>query len=81
MRTSPLHAGSTVPYVASRASYAGRSARSAGALVRLSDTLLGWIQRDRDRRALSSLDDRLLRDIGVTRAELEAEARKPFWRS
>jgi uncharacterized protein YjiS (DUF1127 family) len=73
MSTSSLHAGSSVPYVA--------SGRSTGVLVRAADTLLGWIQRDRDRRALHHLDDRLLRDIGVTRVELEAEAAKPFWRA
>ena len=77
MSTSSLHAGSNVPYVAS-----GHATRaSAGVLVRAADTLLGWIQRDRDRRALHNLDDRLLRDIGVTRVELEAEAGKPFWRA
>lgn len=76
MSTSSLHAGSNVPYVASRARHS-----STGALVRAADTLLGWIQRDRDRRALHNLDDRLLRDIGVTRVEIEAEAGKPFWRA
>lgn len=39
-----------------------------------------WIQRYRQRRALARLDERLLRDIGVTRAEAAAEAAKPFWR-
>jgi uncharacterized protein YjiS (DUF1127 family) len=26
------------------------------------------------------LDDRLLRDVGLSRAEAEREAHKPFWR-
>lgn len=80
MSTSSVHAGSGVPYVASRARHAGGSARSHSLMIQAVDTLLGWIQRDRDRRAMSGLDDRLLRDIGVTRAELEAEVSKPFWR-
>lgn len=33
----------------------------------------------RSRRALKHLDDHLLRDIGLNRAEAEAEMRRPFW--
>lgn len=59
-------------------------ARSAGpggtSLSRLADTVLNMLQRDRDRRALQRLDDRLLHDIGVSRGEVEFEANKPFWR-
>jgi uncharacterized protein YjiS (DUF1127 family) len=36
--------------------------------------------RSRQREALSSLDDRLLDDIGVTRQQADAEAVKPFWK-
>jgi uncharacterized protein YjiS (DUF1127 family) len=57
------------------------SATTIGVLVRATDALLGWLQRDRDRRALQALDDRLLRDIGVSRGDVEAEAAKPFWRN
>lgn len=32
----------------------------------------------RQRRTLVSLDDRMLRDIGVTRADAEAEAKRPL---
>ena len=39
-----------------------------------------WIERTRQRDALAALDDHSLRDIGITRAEAEREARKPFWR-
>ena len=41
---------------------------------------LAWIERSRQRRALAELDDRLLRDIGLTRAEARVEATQPFWR-
>ncbi len=33
----------------------------------------------RSRRSLTRLDDRLLQDIGLTRAEAEAEAARPLW--
>jgi uncharacterized protein YjiS (DUF1127 family) len=36
-------------------------------------------KRRRQRQALLELDDRLLRDIGITRAEANREARKGFW--
>lgn len=39
------------------------------------------LERAAQRRELAALDDRLLRDIGVTRAQARAEASKPFWRS
>jgi len=44
-------------------------------------TLLEWQERARQRRHLARLDDRLLKDVGLGRAEAEAEYRKPFWRT
>jgi uncharacterized protein YjiS (DUF1127 family) len=38
-----------------------------------------WLQRSRQRRALAELDDRMLRDIGVTRSRARREVEKPFW--
>ncbi|NIR29969.1 MAG: DUF1127 domain-containing protein [Gammaproteobacteria bacterium] len=38
-----------------------------------------WATRARTRRELSELDARMLRDIGVTRAQARREAEKPFW--
>ena len=40
----------------------------------------GWRERSRQRRSLMRLDDRLLHDIGLSRADVEHEASKPFWR-
>ena len=39
-----------------------------------------WRSRSRDRAKLAMLDDRMLRDIGVTRADVMYECDKPFWR-
>lgn len=49
-------------------------------LRRLAATLALWRGRVRERQALHDLDDRLLKDIGLTRAQVEAEWDKPFWR-
>lgn len=37
------------------------------------------VERFRSRRALEDLDDRLLRDIGVSRDEARQEYRRSFW--
>ena len=47
---------------------------------RVLQTLRQWRHRSRSRAELAALDDRMLRDIGVTRAEAWCEAAKPFWR-
>jgi uncharacterized protein YjiS (DUF1127 family) len=44
------------------------------------DVLLLWLQRRRERRKLAGLGDHVLKDIGITRADAEGEARKAFWR-
>ena len=44
-------------------------------------TLLIWQEHASERHALASLDDRMLRDVGLSRADIEVEANKPFWRA
>ncbi len=51
------------------------------AAARAVRTLLTWQERDRQRRALAQLDARMLKDVGLSRAEVELELRKPFWRA
>ena len=48
--------------------------------VRLFDVLAVWRERCRQRRDLGAMDDRMLADIGISRAAGIAEAEKPFWR-
>ncbi len=43
-------------------------------------TLAAWAARWHQRRQLAALPDRYLCDIGVTRADAQAEAAKPPWR-
>ncbi len=51
-----------------------------GLLSRLVDRVLSWQRRANQRRHLMQLDDRLLADIGISRAEAWREYRTPFWR-
>ena len=37
-------------------------------------------RRHRSRVSITSLNDGMLKDIGLTRADVEYEANKPFWR-
>ena len=46
----------------------------------LFDQVALWQERRRQRAALMRLDGRLLRDIGLSLADVEGEIRKPFWR-
>ena len=57
----------------------GSSVRNlvAGAI----NTVLEWNRRSRQRRQLSTLDDRFLRDMGILGEQARAEFSKPFWRS
>lgn len=38
-----------------------------------------WEDRIQQRRELSALSDHMLKDIGISRIEAQAEVRKPFW--
>jgi uncharacterized protein YjiS (DUF1127 family) len=51
-----------------------------GMLVRLAETIAVGFERRRQRLALARLDDRMLRDIGLTSADVEGELTKPFWK-
>ena len=50
-------------------------------LLAVLDVPLQWQRRIADRHSLMSMDDRLLKDIGISRADAEHEAEKPFWRN
>lgn len=39
-----------------------------------------WRERARERRQLLAMDDRALRDIGISRVDALREANKPVWR-
>jgi len=45
----------------------------------LREVLRAWWRRARERRELAAMSPRERADIGITRAEAQAEARKRFW--
>ena len=47
---------------------------------RMLATFREWRRRASDRAELASLDNRMLRDIGLTRADVEFLSNKSFWR-
>ena len=43
-------------------------------------TVYIWQHRITERRRMAQMDDRMLVDIGLDRADIMREAKKPFWR-
>ena len=78
---------STVGFLACRArrGVAGRGAFGHLAplprLRRIMSRIAVWRDRARQRRQLRSLNNHMLRDLGLTRADVLAESDKPFWRA
>ena len=50
-------------------------------LDRVIETPIAWLERLRERRQLAGLSDGMLKDIGVSRADVEHLVDKPFWKS
>ena len=72
-----------LPETGSRFPARGRSRARASlgrAVALVADSLIGALERARQRRALLRLDDRMLRDIGITQADVIREIEKPSWR-
>jgi len=45
----------------------------------LAGLLAGWLRNRSERISLARLDDRTLRDLGITRADVQHEYDRPFW--
>jgi uncharacterized protein YjiS (DUF1127 family) len=77
----------TTPFSECRPASAVAATRHRTALDDLGDaaqsfiaTLRTWRRRLHERDQLGRLDDRMLKDIGLTRAEALHLSDKPFWR-
>ena len=57
------------------------AAQHPSRLLRLVLTVEHWMDRHRQRRELLELEGGTLTDLGLSPADVAAEARKPFWRA
>ncbi len=57
--------------------FSGRFVQMVGGVF---DRLYTWQERVQERAQLAALDERLLSDAGLTRADVDTETAKPFWR-
>jgi uncharacterized protein YjiS (DUF1127 family) len=53
--------------------------RCLAAVTAIAATISFWRQRSRSRSLLATLDDHLLRDMGLSRVDAWRESDKPFW--
>ncbi len=58
-----------------------RSGSLRHAALGLFQTLVTWQQRSAERQHLANISDFHLKDIGLSRADAQLEASKPFWQS
>ena len=55
------------------------SAASPRLLTNLLSQVVQWQERARSRHLLRQLDDRMLRDVGLNRCDVDRECAKHFW--
>ena len=61
--------------------FAGFGGNLRCAFIRAVDIVLAWQERSCQRHALASLDDCMLKDLGLGHADAMRESNKPFWRN
>jgi uncharacterized protein YjiS (DUF1127 family) len=69
----------TATLAQNRGFVAPRAATFAERLLQIVEALEHRFERQRQRRALLTLDTRMLNDIGISRGEALAQGSKPFW--
>jgi len=61
------------------AKFLGAFAKVRRLVSKALNKLVIWQERAEQRHILSELNDRMLKDIGVSTSDAYREARKPFW--
>ncbi len=67
--------------ILNRSGARGHKGSAGGKLSSILLTLQAWQERGRQRHHLANLEDFVLQDMGLSRADALREARKPFWRA
>ncbi|WP_122301172.1 DUF1127 domain-containing protein, partial [Pseudomonas syringae] len=49
------------------------------ALISLKRHVQRWLELHRQRRLLSQMSDGALKDLGLSRADIQQEVERPFW--
>jgi len=80
MNTTYVHNERNPGAALQEAPVVGVTAYVSKAFQALTQTLSTWQERVEYRAHLQELDERLLRDIGLSRYDVQREAAKPFWR-
>lgn len=63
----------------------GLAARPAGhsrigkSLIAFKRPIQRWLELHRQRRFLAQMSDGMLKDLGLSRADIQQEAERPFW--
>ena len=55
--------------------------RIVGVVTNLLTCLYVWQERAATRKHLAAMDDHMLKDIGLSHADVHRESRKPFWQA
>ena len=58
-----------------------RQSGAGGLLEAVVGLFIAWQDRANQRHCLADLDDRLLRDVGLDRLDVDREVAKPFWKA
>lgn len=72
---------SKCPDINPRLTIGGLGSKVSDGLVVVLDLLQTWQERSKGRRELAALDDRMLRDIGASAADVDRETGKWFWQA
>jgi uncharacterized protein YjiS (DUF1127 family) len=75
-----MHAATHSSLTNSQAIHGSRAKPVTGVVAWIGRAYRNWQQFHAERQALERLDERDLRDVGLTRYSVERELARPFWR-